>query len=244
MGELIHSIVIDELITKDVMLIRRALYPTSKLKLFFENVLMTGEKLLRIECEENLSQLYTFANSTKVSESSKIKSFSFFSKSTTAVSSNQTNTVLKVPNLNAILRADEANSDETKDERDYYLLRAMKILAKVKERQDQISDKLESYEQSSLNRSSIIILEAPKRHQKLYGEQIVTWLLLRGLVLIELNRIAEAIMMFKLMECYKDTAPRTKFAMFIAYYHLAELIVNYDICEYPLLVSLTIFVST
>jgi hypothetical protein len=82
-----------------------------------------------------------------------------------------------------------------------------------------------------------IPLETPKRPYKVYGDQLITWLLLRGLILLELNRVGEAIMMFKLMECYKETAPRTKFAMFVAYYHLAEIVLQYEVCDYPLLVA-------
>lgn len=35
---------------------------------------------------------------------------------------------------------------------------------------------------------------------------------------------------------FQETAPRTKFAMFVGYYHLAEIVLQYDVCDFPILV--------
>lgn len=73
------------------------------------------------------------------------------------------------------------------------------------------------------------LLDAPKCAPHIYGEIVLLWLFIRGLILKRLNRIWEAIYMFKLIESCKEIAPRNKFVVFASYVELAELLLDYDL---------------
>jgi hypothetical protein len=268
MGYFMKSIIIDDIISHDTSIIKKAIYPTSKLRLYFEEILMTGEKQLRIDCDENYQQLFSAGKSATTS---------------TGIAANApTNSNPVVGNASFFNMLGNAGLDfsaftGSSPDKQFVDQKTIRILTKLKERHEHYNEELAPFYQPQTSSSSAtttrtsrvnsvetnnynsseqptdgdkqdtyqddgdrnywIPLETPKKPQKVYGDQLLTWLLTRGLILLELNRIGEAIMMFKLMECYKETAPRTKFAMFVAYYHLAEIVLLYEVCDFPLLMA-------
>lgn len=110
---------------------------------------------------------------------------------------------------------------------------AHRVLNKIRSRLDKIKSKLENGEESA----SDYLLDEPSRPDKIYGEIVLTWLLVRGLILKKLHRIWEAVVMFKLIDFLKDIAPRSKFVAFAALTELAEIVLDFDVCEEPLIVS-------
>lgn len=71
----------------------------------------------------------------------------------------------------------------------------------------------------------------PSRPEKLAADMLVAWLLLRGRALQHMGRVWEALLMFKLLLTLQAIAPRSSWAPFVAHYHIAEIITNYEVCE-------------
>jgi hypothetical protein len=164
-----------------VSLFHSDLFFSSKLRLYFEEIIMTGEKQLRIDCDENYASLFATTKGSSTTSS-------FFS-------------ALGELNANQFLSSITGIPDKQSTE-----MKAMKTLIKLRERNSFYTKELEPYyKQNQPENESYhwIPLESPKKPEKVYGDQLLTWLLLRGLIMIELNRVGEAIIMFKLMECYK-----------------------------------------
>lgn len=101
------------------------------------------------------------------------------------------------------------------DEKQAKALKASKLLKKIMEKQDRVSDAVRqsSFTMISQHISDIYTVFCNQRSDKVVGDVILLWLLVRGCVLIEINRIWEAVMMFKLIECLKVS---------IAYLHIPK----------------------
>lgn len=110
---------------------------------------------------------------------------------------------------------------------------AMRCVKKIQARLEKIKAKLAHGDETAAQ----YLLDAPKSTHKVQGDLVVTWLLCRGLILKKLNRIWEAVMMFKLIELCKEMAPRSKFAVFAAYTEMAEIVMEYEVCEEPLILA-------
>lgn len=119
---------------------------------------------------------------------------------------------------------------------------AFRCLRKIQSRLEKIKQKLEKapsgdVDAALLEDAAQYLLDAPSSVERVYGDVVVLWCLLRGLIMKKLNRIWEAVVMFKLVEVCKEMAPRCKFAVFAAYTELAEIIMDYEVCEEPLILA-------
>eukprot|EP01034_Spumella_vulgaris_P022845 gene22845-29019_t len=80
---------------------------------------------------------------------------------------------------------------------------------------------------------------SPKNAESLTGLQVagdivLCYLLLRGLILVELGKAWEAALMFNLVDSLQMFATLSKFAPVAANYHLAEVVLNFAVCDRPL----------
>lgn len=74
------------------------------------------------------------------------------------------------------------------------------------------------------------------------GDIVICWLFLRGLVLMELGKAWEAGLMYNLVDSLQMFATVSKFVVPAASYHMAELVLNFTVCERPIMVSVYEFV--
>lgn len=203
----------------------------SKLNLCYEQNILTGAKSLRINAEDPLGEhntailINTLINKSNAEISSNFKQFI-----------NKTNNSFLTSLIPSPTSSSNPSSPLMLTEPE---MKAMRLLKKVHEKHDKMSALLSQSSNTILSQQigdSYAVYDTADC-DKVVGEVMVLWLLCRGMILIEMNCIWEAVMMFKLIETLKDSAPRAKFASFIAYYQLAELVLQYDLCEHPIVVS-------
>ncbi len=83
--------------------------------------------------------------------------------------------------------------------------KSLKLMNKIVDKQTKLLDAVRqsSFTMVSQQISDIYGVFSTQSSDKVIGDIILLWLLTRGCILIEMNRIWEAVMMFKLIECLK-----------------------------------------
>jgi hypothetical protein len=213
LGPLIKSIIVDNMADVNLAMAQRSLLLIKKVNIVQENILFSGQSYLRLELDVRTGII---VNSPLENLIVAVQPHSQASSSTSALAGRA--------NMFSSL------SSKLKQVETHIALRCVK---KIQVRLEKIKQKLEYGEETA----GQYLLSMPNSAEKVYGDIVVTWLLCRGLILKKLNRIWEAVLMFKLIEVCKDMAPRSKFAVFSAYTELAEIILDYEVCEEPLILA-------
>jgi hypothetical protein len=202
-GEIIIAVVLQDMVNREADVLKQALHsPTSRLKLQYEQLLITGSKQIRLDLESP-------ATSTTKRPSVSLN----ININADKISDMATNLVWGGP-----LQPTSAPSNPTAEN---------SALRKLRGHISKVQQVLQCK-----SRQTLVGYEIPKRPEKLAGDIFVTWLLLRGIALQHMGRVWEALLMFKLVMSLKACAPRTQWVGFVALYHIAEIILNYDVCEH------------
>lgn len=168
LGNLITSIVIDELPLNDPNVLRKVIQPNFHIKIYYEHVFVTGYRMLRLGVDD-----IPIPTPASAATSSHFWNF-------------------------ASAFGNEGNSKAMSKD-----AKALQLLKKIKSRQDEIHDSITKMRTNEELLASDVIVEGPKNKTKVVGEVVLTWLLIRGLILMELNRLQEAAIMFKLVDKLK-----------------------------------------
>jgi hypothetical protein len=185
----------------------------SKLQLHYEHTLLTGSKALRLGFRPG-STMTSSAKKTGSTLGSMNDLASALWSSVTISDSSSASAGL-ISNGNAKSSTKGGSSE-----------RGGGILRRLRSRCSRVKDRLERRDKRALKVFAVSV-----RPETLAGDVLVNWLLLRGLALRHLGRVWEAVLMFKLLLMLQESAPRTRYASFIALFHIADILLTFDISE-------------
>ncbi|RYH20201.1 hypothetical protein EON65_24225 [archaeon] len=207
-ADLIGSIVVQDMVNKEAALLKQCLLcPPSRITMQYEQNILTGSKQLRL--------------GVQLSSSNKKKAATTEFNSMQQLATQMIWGSIKTPALTNNKSSHEVNgsgggSNGTTSEGNHMMRRLRQRVNKVRTQVEKLTNSWKVY-------------EMPAKVEKLAGDMMVLWLLLRGRALQCLGRVWEAIFMYKMVVTMQRYAPRSRFASFIAYFHIAEILMNYDI---------------
>ena len=172
--------------------------------LCFEQTLFTRNSTLRINAvdpqgDANSAILFQSIVNNRKQELQKNISQVFKSNPLNNVFSSTGDLFASITNINNNNNNNNNDVLQTKD------IKAMKLLKKIVTNLEKVSTSIaqSSFTMISQQISDLYTVFANQSTDKLVGDVVVLWLLTRGCILIEMNRIFEAVMMFKLIETLK-----------------------------------------
>ncbi len=169
---------------------------SSKLKLWYEHSLLTGSDNLRINGDDPMGEKDSAILINTLIISGKQELSKIVQKGTSERAESGSGIFSISRAFQPTFISEENHSKESK---------ALKLMKKIVDKQTKMLDAVRqsSFTMVSQQISDIYGVFSTQSSDKVIGDIILLWLLTRGCILIEMNRIWEAVMMFKLIECLK-----------------------------------------